>query len=142
MSDPISNTFLTQDEVRSFLRDNDPSENLLLDDLEFGPQEITDALTSAIDYWNEVPPAIQAYDYNEFPYRYHLKIGACAQLLRMAANRFRRNELNYSIPGGGVSDQSRAPAYDAAADKLWTEYRKWVTVKKYELNTEQGWGSI
>lgn len=137
-----SNTFLNPVEIQGFLRDNDPEKNLLLDGLEFSPEEIEQAATMAIDYWNEVPPNIGAYRYPRFPYRYHLLIGTSAQLLRMAAHLYRRNELPSRIGGGTHSDQSKAAPYDQAADRLWTEYRQWVTTKKYQLNIEQGWGSV
>lgn len=144
MSDDLqgSNTFLTADEIRDTLRDNDPASNLLLEDLEFSPREIDRAMTKAVDYFNELPPGGISFGYAAFPYRYNLTIGACAQLLRMAAHRYRRNKQDFRIPGGGVSDQARDRDYDQAADRLWGEYRGWCRTKKHELNLEQGWGSV
>lgn len=137
-----SESFVTLTEIQNFIRDNDPEKNLLLDDMEFSPEELEAAATHTVDYWNEMPPSIGSYRYTKFPYRYHLLLGTTAQLLRVAAHRYRRNELQSRIAGGAHSDQAKAATYDQAADKLWAEYRKWVTAKKYELNMEQGWGSI
>lgn len=137
-----SKTFLNYTEIQDFIRDNDPEKNLLLDDLEFSPKEIEQAMTRTVDYWNEVPPPIGSYTYTRFPYRYHLLIGTTAQLLRSAAHRYRRNELPSQISGGSHSDQAKANPYEQIGDKLWSEYRAWVTQKKYQLNMEMGWGSI
>jgi hypothetical protein len=137
-----ADSFVTAGDVRAAIRDNDPKANLLLDDLEFSVPEIETALTDAVDYWNETSPAIRSYDWPRFPYRFNLKQAAIARLLYVAAHRFRRNTLALQIAGGAVSDQDKAPLYEQAADRLWETYQRWVTAKKYELNIEQGWGSV
>ena len=86
-----SNTYLTNLDVRIWLRDNDPDANFLLDDFEFSPEEIRTAMTLAVDKWNETPPYLRNYDYDKFPYRFHLLQGTAGNLLFMAAHRFRRN---------------------------------------------------
>ena len=49
---------MTATEVRTFLRDNDPNANILLDDFEFTPEEIRTAMNITVDRWNDTPPAI------------------------------------------------------------------------------------
>jgi hypothetical protein len=137
-----NNTYLTDVDVRIWLRDNDPDANLLLDDFEFSTEEIRAAMTHTVDYWNETPPSVGSYDYNRFPYRYALLRGTAANLLFMAAHRFRRNQLNYSAGGLTVDDQNKYQQYDSAGARLWEEYKVWVAQTKKSINAEQGWGTI
>jgi hypothetical protein len=137
-----NDTFLSEMDIRIWLRDLDPAANKLLDDFEFKQEEIRTAATLAVDYWNETPPAIQGYELYQFPYRYNLLMGTAANLLFMAAHLYRRNQLNYNVPGGGISDQDRAKEYDAAGEKLWQQYKEWCSWKKKSLNVHQGWGQI
>ena len=145
MSDenPIGNKqYLTDLDIRIFMRDLDPAANLLLNDLEFSPEEIRTAMTLAVDKWNDTPPYIGGYTYDKFPYRSGLMLGTCANLLFIAANRYRRNDLQYNIGGGAVNDQARHGAYDEAGQKLWTQFLEWVAHNKRALNMEQAFGTI
>lgn len=137
-----NNTYLTDVDVRVWLRDNDPDANLLLEDFEFETEEIRAAMTHTVDYWNETPPSVGSYDYTRFPYRYALLRGTAANLLFMGAHRFRRNQLNYSAGGLTVDDQNKYQQYDSAGARLWEEYKAWVAQTKKSVNAEQGWGTI
>jgi len=140
---PIGNTgFLTDVDVRIWLRDNDPEANLLTDDYEFTSEEIRSAMTHAVDYWNETPPNVGTYDYDKFPYRFHLLQGTAGNLLFMAAHRYRRNHLNYSAGGVSVDDQNKYQQYDAAATRIWEAYKQWVLTAKRSVNVDMGWGTI
>jgi len=134
--------YLTEQDIRVYLRDRDPEGNLLLDDLEFSPEEIRTASTIAVDYFNETPPLIARFTVGSFSSRYHLLIGTCAQLFYMAAHRYRRNKLTHRIPGGGVSDQDKDADYDRAGDRLWQQYTQWVARYKRAVNIEHGWGAM
>jgi len=136
--------YITDLDIRIWLRDTDPEANLLLKDFEFGQEELRTAMTLAVDYWNEVSPLMLGYNYdiNNFPYRYHLLMGTCANLLFIAANAYRRNKLPYNIGGGTVNDQDKDQPYDAAGAKLWEQYKEWVARKKRELNMTQCWGRV
>ena len=145
MADPVGNpSFLSEMDIRIWLRDTDPSANLLINDWEFGQEEIRTASTLAVDLWNETPPSINGYWYtvHNFPYRYHLLMATCANLLFIAANLYRRNRLPYNIPGGSVDDQAKAPEYDAAGERMWKQYVHWIALKKRELNTSMGWARV
>ena len=82
-----NNCFLTDVDVRVWLRDNDPEANLLIDSEEFSTEEIRAAMTHTVDYFNETPPNVASYDYDKFPYRFALLRGTAANLLFMAAHR-------------------------------------------------------
>lgn len=134
--------YLTDIDVRIWLRDNDPSANVLLDTEEFEAEEIRTAMTLTVDYWNETPPFLGSYDYDKFPYRFALLRGTAANLLFMAAHRYRRNHLSYNAGGVSVDDQNKYQQYDSAGSRLWEEYKQWVTAKKKADNASQGWGTI
>jgi hypothetical protein len=134
--------FLTDLDVRIWLRDNDPNANLLLADYEFSPEEIRTAMTLAVDYWNEQPPNIGCYDYHKFPWRLNLLKGTAANLLFIAAHRFRRNALKYNAGGLAVGDQDKYREYDEAGARLWEEFKAWVAQMKRAINIEHGFAVI
>ena len=137
-----NDSYLTELDVRIWMRDNDPGSNLLLDDLEFSPEEIRHAMTLAVDYWNEQPPALRNYDYTKFPFRFALLNGTAANLMFMAGMRFRRNALQYNAGGLSIADQEKYQQYDAAGSAWWSEYKAWVANKKRSMNAEIGWATI
>lgn len=137
-----SNQFLTDLDIRIWMRDTDPAANLLLDDLEFTPEELRTAQTLTVDYWNDQPPNIGTFDYDRFPWRSMLLTGTAANLLFIAANRFRRNSLKYAAGGTAVADQEKSPEYDKAGQRLWDEYKGWVMIQKRALNAERGFGIV
>ena len=139
---PLGNDgFVTEIDIRIWLRD-EPAANLLLDDYEYTPEEIRTAMTHSVDFWNDQPPYIGCYDVKTFPWRSGLMRGTVATLLFMAANRFRRNTLQYSAAGTTIDDQNKAPAYDMAAGRMWDEYKNWVATHKRAVNAERGWAII
>ena len=131
---------MTDMEVRIFLRDTDREANILLDDFEFSPEEIRTAMNITVDRWNDTPPDIYRYDYDEFPYRSILLLGVAANLLYMAAHRYRRNSLAINAGGTSVNDQEKAGQYDQAAMRLSQEFMQMIRTKKRELNSNLGWG--
>ena len=134
--------FINEMDIRIWMRDKDPDANTLLLDLEFTPEEIRNAQTLAVDKWNEEPPNVGKYTVTSFPWRYNLLMQTTANLLTIAAHRYRRNKLTYNIPGGSVNDQDKAPEYDAAADRLSKKFDIFMRQKKIELNIDSGWGCI
>ena len=134
--------FLTDLDIRIWLRDNNPEANLLLDDYEFSPEEIRTAMTLAVDFWNDQPPMIGNYEVRKFPWRSRLLQATAANLLFMAAHRFRRNALSYAAGGLSVADQDKYRQYDDAGGRLWGEYREWVMLNKRAVNAERGFGIV
>lgn len=131
---------MTDMEVRIFLRDKDPAANILLDDFEFTPEEIRTAMNLAVDKWNDTPPDIYRMDWDHFPYRSILLLGAASNLLYMAARRYARNSIQINAGGTSVNDQAKAAEYDQASERLRQEYLQAIRMKKRELNTGLGWG--
>ncbi len=140
---PIGNKgFISDLDIRIYLRDTDPVANTLLLDLEFSQEELRTAWTMAVDKWNETPPTVSLFDIYTFPWRYHLILQVASNLLWIAANRYRRNNLQYQIEGGAVNDQDKASPYEAAAERLAARFDSWMATKKIELNVSMGFGWI
>lgn len=135
-------SFLVENDIRMWLRDNEPELNTLLDDYEFSPEEIRQAITYAQDYWNEQPPYIGNIDYDRNPFRFHLLQGTVGNLLFMAANRYRRNHLQYQAGGLAVDDQNKSQLYEAAAARIWEEFKQWVRMNKRTINASNGFATF
>lgn len=129
-------------EVRLHLRDTDPSESYLLDNLAFSDEEIAMCMYLPVQYWNEIPPPIGTHTTVSFPYRYHWLMAIAGHLFLIAAEQQRRNNLAYSAGGVQVNDQNKEPNYEQAAQRRLTEYRDFVKRKKAEINLESAYGEV
>lgn len=129
-------------EVRLHLRDTDPEESFLLDNIAFQDTEIALAIARPVQYWNEVPPPIQTYTTQTFPFRYHWLEGICGQLFLIVAEQHRRNNLQYSAAGVAINDYDKEPNYEQAAMRRWQAFQQFVRHKKAQLNMEGGFGII
>ena len=138
---PVGNQgFITDMDIRIFLRDN-PNTNKLLGDFEYTPEELRAAMTYTVDKWNDTPPFISNFRIDTFPFRWAYQVGTVAALLAMAAHKFRRDNLTYQVSGGSVDDQNKAPIYDAASAALFKEFNDWMMRTKVAINLSQAWGS-
>ncbi len=129
-------------EVRMHLRDTDPSESFLLDNLAFSDEEIAHATILPVQYWNEIPPPIGTFTTTSFPFRYHWLMGIAGYLFLSAAEQQRRNNLQYSAGGVQIDDQHREPNYEQAAQRRLEEFKQFVKRKKAEINLEGAYGGI
>ncbi len=127
----------TFDEVRLFIRDNAPEENLLLDDFEFDLAEICHGAEQAVRYWNEAQPPINLYFSTlNYPIRHQWMKAIAGHMFMTAAHRFRRNHLPYQAGGLSVDDQNKFQQYDQIGMAMWKDYQEWVKNKKVQLNCE------
>ena len=130
-------------EIRLHLRDSSPRESYLLDNLMFDDAEIALAIVRPVQYWNEIPPPLDAtFDTHNFPFRYHWLEGICANLFFMVAEQFRRNQLSYNAAGVAVDDQNKEANYERAGQIRWQAYKDWVRAKKAEINLEGAYGEV
>lgn len=136
--------YISELDIRMWLRDNDPAANLLLDDYEFTPEEVRTAMTMTVDFWNEAPPSLTGahYSIDTFPFRFHYIMGVSGMLLMIAAHRYRRNRMPSQISGGTVDDQNKHQEYEAAGGRLWDMFKGWAMRKKVEINMDRGWSHI
>lgn len=129
-------------EVRLHLRDTDPSESFLLDNLAFSDEEIAQATYLPVQYWNEIPPPIGLHTTTSFPYRYHWLMAIAGYLFLAAAEQQRRNNLAYAAGGVQVNDQNKEPNYEQAAHRRLEEFKTFVRRKKAEINLENAYGVV
>jgi hypothetical protein len=129
-------------EIRMAIRDVDPEANYLLDELDFSDQEIALAVRRCVDYWNEVPPPVSVYTATNFPWRYHLSLGAAAILHNMAANQKMRNDLPYKAGGLTVQDTIKYKQYLEFHERYWKQWMDWVRAKKYQINIDTAYSSL
>jgi len=127
----------TINEIRMWMMDSAASENSLLDDVEFGDEQIMLALTAPIRQWNETPPPIETFTTRTFPFRGAWATGALAQLYKMAAAHYRRNFLQTSGGGVSVADKAKEKDYLGEAVRLQNEYDAWLINKKVEINMKK-----
>ena len=129
-------------EVRLAVRDVCPEANFLIDTVDFKDEEIAWAIRRPLDYWNEIPPPLQIYGPDTFPYRYHWMEGAIGELLRLVAVWMRRNDLDYSAGGVTVDDTKKWPDYLKMGQDRTAAYQNFVKNKKIELNLAAGYESM
>lgn len=133
----------TVDEIRLSMRDNGPEDNRLLDDYEFDAAELCWALVRAVQFWNTCQPPIGLYyDTVTYPLRDLWLEGVCGQLFEMAANRYMRNDLQYSAGGVAVADQAKWQQYYAAGERRWAGYVAAVRAKKVAVNMGMAMGGL
>ena len=127
------------DEIRLFLRDADPSENSLLERIDFPDAEIAAAIVRAIRRWNELPPRLIRYtfDSRNFPYKNELMQGIAGFLFIAAAESYRRNFLPYNTGGISIQDKNKFNLYEQIGRLNLNEYTQWAKMKKVELNRQQ-----
>ena len=136
----------TLNELRMHMWDSDPNENVLLDDVEFGDEQIIEAITKPVEYFNEATPRLSViYNTKNFPWHSQWVDAIIAHLLSFAAAYYRRNRLQGSAGGINVDDLNKEREYTAASKADWDAYKTFVLIKKTELNMADGcadWGSV
>lgn len=132
---------LTINEIRLQLRDYALSNNLT-DNVEFDDTELLHSILQPIRQWNETPPPIGNSNVYNFPYRYNWLKATVANLLRIAANHYLRNDLQASHGGISVADQSKAPAYLQLAQQYQVEWERWLIATKVSINAGNAYGSV
>jgi len=134
---------LTIYEVRISLRDTDPKLNHLIDAYDFQDHEIAFMIRKALDIWNETPPhTVAFYTINNFPFRHHWIEVTAGQLMIMAADWLRRNDLDYSAAGLTVQDTAKWPYYSKEGQRRITEFKAWAVQTKLTLNIEGGFSTL
>jgi len=132
---------LTLGQVTRFLRDF-PSYNVLLADVQFSEDDVTDAMHFAVSQYNAMTP-VTTFTEDNFPNDYVLLIGTCAHLMRSEAFLQVRNQLTYNdgdVQPIGVDD--KMAAYLRMKDDLDGEWKSVARQMKTQANMENGYGSL
>lgn len=123
------------DDIRIFLRDNGPAENLLIRDFEYDLAEFCQGAVAAVRYWNESQPPIELfYNTSTFPLRNAWVDYIGGYVMQVASRRFLRNHLSYQAGGMAIDDQNKFKEYIQLGEKLMADFRELVKLKKAEIN--------
>ncbi|RIZ71263.1 MAG: hypothetical protein D0530_04875 [Methylococcales bacterium] len=128
-------------EVRLILRDVCPDQNFLLDDVEFSDTEIAFCIIRPIDEFNETYQPKTSYTASTFPWRSHWLNAASGYLMRMAANSYARNYLDYGVSGAQINLQNKVKIYTELSSQLLAEWKEFIKSSKLEQNIENAWGT-
>ena len=129
-------------DIREILWDRFPSDNFLLDVVEFSDHQVASAAQWVVDKWNETPPAVGTYTIVTFPWRHHHALGAASRLLKTASINQARNTLQYQAGGVGVQDKGKQGEYMQLSNALEQEFLQWLDSKKVQINSSLAWGSL
>jgi len=119
---PVSSTGalayqITLDDIRGVMLDF-PQYNILLDDVQFTPDEIERAVRLAVDRFNAMPPRT-GLTVTGFPNRYLLVMASISLLSLGEACRQARNQVTYQagdVAPVGIDDKFA----------LWTQLKQWA----------------
>lgn len=136
----VSNDPLSIADVRMALMDYSPEANTLLEDLEFSDVQIISAMKRPIREWNETPPDIHTYNFNNFPFQEAWLKATCSYLLEAAAHRYNRNTIPHNASGLSMDPNNKGNLYLSTAMALRQEWKAWIAAKKTEMNMASCWG--
>lgn len=137
---PQNTVPLTTADIRMFLRDQ-PSYNILLDDVEFQNDEINFAVRLTVAKWNALPP-ITSLPGPEYLNEWVLLCGVCGILLRSEGLRQARNQLRTqdgNIAPVGIDDKE--DIYMRWATLFGNEFELHARAAKMQQNMESILGS-
>ena len=132
---------LTVGQVTRFLRDF-PSYNILLADVQFSEEDVSDAMSFAMDEYNGMTP-VSNFTGDNFPNRYVLLLGTVKHLLWSEAFLQLRNQLTYQdgdVAPIGVDD--KFAAYNSMKNELTAKWMEMARAIKTQMNMEQGYGRL
>lgn len=145
---PTTPVKLTEDHVRMFLRDYALGHlpggqgNIILDDVQFTRDELTNAISFALDNFNAITP-ITSYTEENFPNRYILLLGTTKFLLMSESFHQLRNQVNVQdgdIAPSGIYEKSQA--YIALARAIGAEWQELARGNKTQINMESAYGAV
>lgn len=132
---------ITSGHVTRFLRDF-ADNNILLDDVQFTEEDISDAMMFAVSEFNVMTPASN-YTIEAFPNDWLLLLGTAAHLMKSEAFLQLRNQATYNdgdVQNIGVDD--KFGLYTQLSENLKTDWRERAQKYKQQQNMEGGYGSL
>ena len=132
---------VTAGQVSRFLRDY-PEYNILLDNVQFEEEDITDATKFALGEFNAMAP-ITSYTDTNFPNDWVLLLGITAHLLMSETFLQIRNQVNYNdgdVERIGIDD--KFAAYKGLSDGIKNDWKTTAQKLKQQINMEQCYGSL
>jgi len=124
----------TVQEIRMHVADG-ATENTLLQDVEFGDEQLLDAVLKPIRMWNEsLPPLKSKMTTRNFPYRQQWLDAIVAQLFITAAHNYRRNAMQIRTGANLVDDKNKEQQYLQIGMSMMQSYKDFVLNMKTSLN--------
>lgn len=139
---------ITETNIRMFLRDYALGHlpggqgNIILDTVQFTPDELTNAIDFAVEAYNAITP-VSSYIPENFPNRYVLLLGTARFLMMSESFHQLRNQAQVQdgdIAPTGIYD--KAQAYLALAQALQAEWQSLSRDMKTQANMEGAYGSV
>lgn len=127
------------DELRLSLRDNDPAENELINNYDFGLPELCYAATRTIRFWNDQPPPVGSTSTLGGIAHEVWLLGTQMYLFELAEEHYRRNRLPYAAGQTQVDDKAREENYNKAYQDRMQRFRQLVMHHKAAINVSRGW---
>ena len=131
---------LTEQDIRIFLMDKKEL-NPLLRGVRWSAEDIDQAITRCVDYYNETPPFIDGFNTTNFPFRYTLLMGVAGHLLKSASINEASNQLNYSADGVTIQDKDKAEIFAKMGGMMWDEFKEKVLGLKVAANVAAAYGT-
>jgi hypothetical protein len=131
---------IDRDDVRRFMRDY-ANNNILLNDVQFTPEEIDKAIEFAVDEWNVCVPI--SYDDASVIPKSILMLGTASWLMTSESFLQLRNQATYQdgdVVNIGVDDKHQY--YLNFSLKLKEQWKETVARYKQQRNVESGYGSV
>jgi len=141
---PGENKYISLQEIQLFLLDRFPEDNFLLDEREFGDEQIALAMRMTVDRYNTTTPlGVDVHTVESFPWRLEFCLGVTAVLLRMRAINMMRNNLSWNTGGGiAVDEKSSYKDYIQMAKLIQDEFDNRAAKIKQSINIGEGYGGI
>jgi hypothetical protein len=140
---PTTPVIVSTDQIRRFMRDF-PDKNILLDDVEFSQDDVTQGVEMVTSKYNAVTPqtsmAVSGWPSH---LQYVLLLGVAAYLIKSGAFLQLRNQATYQdgdIAPIGIDD--KYPLYIAFAQQLQAEWDAMVREIKTQNNLESVYGGF
>ena len=147
---PVTQSIATTDDVRMWMRDyalgnlTGGQGNLLLDDVQFTPDELNFAMRMAVSNYNAITPMSNYNtDGSDFPNEYLLLLGTARFLMVSESFHQLRNQANAQdgdIAPTGIYD--KAQAYLSLAQMLKAEWDQLTRQIKNQINMESAYGHL
>lgn len=136
---PVSPTVINSDDVRTFMRDF-AQNNVLLDTVQFGHEEIQKAIGYVINEWNIIPPL--SSDEEETIPKAVLVLGAAAWLSMSEAMLQIRNQATYEDGNVNIGVDDKYALYLQNSRALKEEWKNAAQEYKKARNMANGFGTL
>lgn len=137
-------SYITEADVRDYLRDRSFQDNLLVSDVTYSSEDIATAMKSVAREFNSVPPLVIFVSAQCLPDDTNVFFdGIAAALMRSVAANATANDMDYSAGGVSANIQgNKLRNFSAAAAMYGDRFRQSATDIKIIFNLSQADGLV